>query len=323
MISGKRPYSAGTLNALRQEHISVSPPPLSEKVAGVSKAFSDVISRAISKDRGDRQATAGELAAQLRSALLETPETARADKAPPDKDVVAAETLKIPAAINTRSDVEAPTIITMDVMPTTPPRAGLPESPAAVGSFQPYQTPPDPMASSETVLRPQAKVGSAAPQESRGKPFILIGAGVLILLLAVVGLGGFFAVNWLKTRPVQPDKRETGATQPEVANDPPGKETSATGEEVANYWLEVLPSALSVQTTQVAGTVPLASGQAFKFHFKFKESGYLYIIGPGEGNRLTAFLTSQPAEISGLDNNQITKGGDFSFPEWQSNIGWN
>src|SRR6185436_12168707 len=75
MISGRRPYSAVTLNALRQEHISVSPPPLNETVSGVSKAFSDVINRAISKDRADRQSTAGELAAQLRSALLETPET--------------------------------------------------------------------------------------------------------------------------------------------------------------------------------------------------------------------------------------------------------
>lgn len=314
MISGRRPYSAGTLNALRQEHISVSPPPLSEKVAGVSKAFSDVISRAISKDRDDRQSTAGELATQLRSALLENPETVSADKVLPDKDAVAANTLKIPAAINTRSDVDAPTIITMDAMPTTPPRAGLPVSPEAVGGFQPSQTPPDPMASSETVLRPQAKVGSAAPQESRGKPFILIGAGVLLLLLAVVGVGGFLAVNWLKAKPAQPDTPEKGATLTDGANDPTGKETSATSKEVANYWLEVLPNALAAQPTQVAGTLPLASGQAFKFHFKFKESGYLYIIGPGEGNRLTAFLTSQPAEISGLENNQITKGGDFSFP---------
>jgi hypothetical protein len=64
----------------------------------------------------------------------------------------------------------------------------------------------------------------------------------------------------------------------------------------------------------VAGTVPLASGEAFKFHFEFGDSGYLYIIGPGEGNKPTAFLTLYPAEMSGLKNNQVTRGADFSFP---------
>src|SRR6185503_6085480 len=72
MISGQRPYGAATLHELRREHISVSPPPLSEKVPDVPRAFSDAISRAISKDRNDRQATAGELAEQLRAGLSDT-----------------------------------------------------------------------------------------------------------------------------------------------------------------------------------------------------------------------------------------------------------
>jgi hypothetical protein len=65
---------------------------------------------------------------------------------------------------------------------------------------------------------------------------------------------------------------------------------------------------------RVTEAVPLASGQAFKFHFVFEESGYLYIVGPGEGNRLTAFLTLYPAEISGLKSNLVAKAEDFSFP---------
>ena len=65
---------------------------------------------------------------------------------------------------------------------------------------------------------------------------------------------------------------------------------------------------------RVAGAVPLASGEAFKFHFQFAEGGYLYIIGPGEGSRPTAFLTLYPPEISGLDSNLVTKEQDFSFP---------
>ncbi|HET6893585.1 MAG TPA: hypothetical protein VFH31_20975, partial [Pyrinomonadaceae bacterium] len=62
------------------------------------------------------------------------------------------------------------------------------------------------------------------------------------------------------------------------------------------------------------GVVPLASAQVFKFHFVFSEGGYLYIIGPGEQNQPTAFLTTKPAPISGLDSNQVSSGADFSFP---------
>jgi eukaryotic-like serine/threonine-protein kinase len=321
MISGRRPYSAVTLNALRQEHISVNPPPLSQQVPGVSQAFSDVISRAISKDRADRQSTAGELAAQLRSALLETPETGSSVKTAPDADLLGAHTLPIPGAVNTRSDVDAPTIITMDAVPTSPPRTAAPVSSEPVGGFATLQSTPDAMASSETQLRPRAEASLAvaqeslaAPQESKRKPFILIGAGVLLLLLVVVGAGGFFAMNWLKAKPSQPELSEKGPTKPNGANVPTNTESSATTREVANYWLEVLPNQEIAQPTQVAGTDPLASGQAFKFHFEFSDSGYVYIIGPGEGNKPTAFLTLYPAEISGLENNKVTKGADFSFP---------
>jgi eukaryotic-like serine/threonine-protein kinase len=328
MISGRRPYSALTLNALRQEHISVSPPALCERVPGVSRAFSDVISRAISKDRADRQSTAGELAAQLRSALLETPETGSAERSMPETDLLAAHTLRIPGAIETRSDVDAPTIITMDAVPTSAPHGALPVSPEEVRSFPPPQSQPDAMASSETQLRPRAggslaaqqessaapKESLAAPQESKRKPFMLIAAGVLVLVLAVVGVGGFFAINWLKTKPGQPESPEKGATLPDGVTGPTGKDTSTATKELTDYWLEVLPNAVAAEPTQVTGATPLSSGQAFKFHFKFSESGYLYIIGPGAGNKLTAFLTLYPAEISGLENNKVTKGADFSFP---------
>jgi len=43
---------------------------------------------------------------------------------------------------------------------------------------------------------------------------------------------------------------------------------------------------------RVAGLLPIASGQSYKFHFTPSESAYLYIVGPGERNVLTAFLTA-------------------------------
>src|SRR4030081_2503876 len=69
MVAGRRPYSAFTLLELRKEHVSVTPRRLDEVASGVSPQFSDVIQRSMAKDRSDRPATAGELAAELKAAI--------------------------------------------------------------------------------------------------------------------------------------------------------------------------------------------------------------------------------------------------------------
>src|SRR5437899_3987492 len=61
LITGKRPFSGVTLAELRRQHVSITPPPLHEVEPGVPESFSRAIARSIAKDRGQRQATAGEL----------------------------------------------------------------------------------------------------------------------------------------------------------------------------------------------------------------------------------------------------------------------
>jgi serine/threonine protein kinase len=323
MIAGKRPYSGNTLHELRREHLSVTPPPLSEVAPSVSKAFSDAIERAISKDRADRQPTAGQLAADLRAALDDTTPTAFLDRTLPDiphAQSSSAHTREIEEARNTGSDVNAATIITLDAISTSPPSTGVAPKPAPVagavgaGAFGKAAAPQaygaaDEMGSIVTVQRaPSPAVDLAREKKSRGKPLVLVGAGVLILVLAVVGVGGFFAFNWLRTKPA--DTAGNGKTG---ANSDSSNVAAATTE-FGRYWLEVLPKGLVAEPMRVAGAVPLDSGQAFKFHFQLGEDGYLYIIGPGERNQPTAFLTDKPASISGVESNQVTKGSDFNFP---------
>ena len=88
--------------------------------------------------------------------------------------------------------------------------------------------------------------------------------------------------------------------------------------EISRYWLELEPVA-SGRTPRVAGLVPLASGQSFKFHFAFNEEGYLYIFGPGEKNQPTAFLTTKPLPQTGVTSNKVAKGVEFSFPSGSGN----
>jgi eukaryotic-like serine/threonine-protein kinase len=317
MITGQRPYTGITLPELRREHISVTPPPLCEKAPGVSKPFSDAIDRAISKDRGDRQATAGDLATQLRAALgTATPvESGRTFPDIPHAASSSAHTREISDALDTNSDINAATIVTVDAVPTVPPKTVMSvgpaiSEPAPAAQFRPYETPQsvarvDDMSSSVTI--PQAPRAPVAQKKSGGKPLIFIGAGVLLLILAVVGVGGFFAVNWLKAKPG--DSSTTGSGE---KGKTPG--TSAATTEFGRYWLEILPNGAAAEPMRVAGAVPLASGQAFKFHFELGEDGYLYIVGPGERSQPTAFLTQKPATISGLESNQVAKENDFSFP---------
>ena len=317
MISGGRAYSGTTLHELRREHLQVSPPPLREKMPDVSQGFSNVIDRSIAKDRDDRQSTAGELAAQLRSALLGGSDGPGVDRTMPDiprPQSSQSNTREMAGGLETKSDVNAPTIITIDSLPTSPPSTGLPAppmqpaTPVAANALdqraaQAYL--PD-LGASATVQRAAATpVDSPVPKKSGGKSFALIGGAVLLILLVIVGVGGIFAINWYKAKPTEP------VEAPPVASGSTSS-TATAPVEVGRYWLEVLSDSLTPK--RVAGAVPLASGQAFKFYFRFEEGGYLYIIGPGEGNQLTAFLTLYPADISGLENNLVTKGEEFSFP---------
>ena len=69
VIAGRRPFSGVTLSELRRQHVSITPPTLHEVDASVPEEFSHAIARAIAKDRSHRQATAGDLENELRSAL--------------------------------------------------------------------------------------------------------------------------------------------------------------------------------------------------------------------------------------------------------------
>jgi serine/threonine protein kinase len=329
MIVGKRPYSGLTLHELRREHIAVVPLPLHEAVPGVSRFFSEVIARATAKDRGDRQATAGELAAALRGAidLATSDNLSRTVPDLPHIESSRSDTSKIPKAVATESDLNAPTIITVDSSATVSaiqspgphvagpaaappvhdkPSAAVPASKPewqSVEAFSPVVAPVD-ISSSVTIPQPPKP---QLAQPSRRGPMMFVVAGVLVLVLVVVGLGGFFTVKWLTGKS---DNTAGGAEDNNLSSIGTTVETKNLG----RYWLELLPATLRGEPVRVAGVVPLASEQSFKFHFVFSEDGYLYIVGPGERNQLTAFLTAKPPELSGLESNQVAKEVDFSFP---------
>ena len=316
MISGRRPFAGNTLQELRREHVTTRPRPLHEVAADVPRGFSDAIERATAKDRGDRQPTASALANELRAGLATSP-------SPGAGAANLAETVALQNSLETNSDVNAPTVLTLEPSPTTPTpgRAAVTNDPTV---FEPAKREPDmsgatvaesaSMASSVTVPpapKPAPELPNIAVEKpaSKSKAALLIAAVVTFGLIVAVGIGGLWL--WNRSR-----STTTGANG---SNTNSSREVVPAGVELSRYWLELEPAASGAQSNRVAGLVPLASGQSFKFHFAFNEEGYLYIFGPGEKNQPTAFLTTKPLPESGVKSNKVGKGVEFSFPSGSGN----
>ncbi len=320
LISGRRPFASNTLHELRRDHVATTPKPLYQVAPDVPRGFSAAIERATAKDRGDRQATAHQLADELRAGLT-SPVDPRSGEVPTDL----AETVTL-NKVDTKSDVNAPTVITIDSSPTSAPAppAASTSAPTVVEKRKPE--PPQPVDFAPTVAE-SAGMGSSAtaipnvapvvPRPAIPAPAPLVAkkkssAGLIIGVVVLLGVVGVVVAAsiylWNRSRAT------TTATTPASTTT-----TVAAPKEISRYWLELAPARKGEQSTRVPGLVPIASGQSFKFHFAFTDAGYVYIFGPGEKNQPTAFLTSKPMPESGVKSNQVSGGSDFSFPSGQGN----
>ena len=306
LIAGRRCYAANTLHELRREHVSVTPKPLAEVVSTVPQGFSDAIQRATAKDRDDRQPTAAVLAEELKAGLGTA---ARGGYAQASGEL--AETMTI-APSKTASDVTAPTIIGLDASDTSAPAVAAPTAarPPAVPNVAdnhsdvPDQTVMESASMVSSITLPsQASTSRAVVQQPPPKSTVGLIVGVLAagVLIAVAGVGGIFVYSTLKATPSTPATTQVTTTTAEPV-------------EVSRYWLMLEPAGGEAKPTRVAGLVPVASGQTFQMHFVFTQAGYVYIFGPGENNKPTAFLTARPSAETGLENNHAAAGTEFSFP---------
>ena len=316
MIFGRRCYSGMTLHELRREHVSTTPRPLHEVVPDVPRGFSEALTRATAKDRGDRQSTASEFASELRAGLTTS---GSGYPQPGGSEVQAgslAETMAVAKALETDADVNAPTIITLNPAATQAPpvehRSPAPnngEAPGLRPAFSPAgamsdatMAEPAPLPSILTV--PQAPKPAVVVPAPRGKSGLLIGLVVVVVILSLAGVGGLLLFKWSKAK-AGSASTGTGSSSSAPVTAP---------KEISRYWLE-----LEKPSAKVAGLVPIASGQSLKMHFVFSEDGYVYIVGLGSGNQPVAFLTSKPAAMSGLETNRTQQNADLSFPSGDGN----
>ena len=316
MVAGRRCFTGNTLLELRREHISTKPRPLSDVVPNVPKAFSDAIERATAKDRADRQATAAILADELKLSLG----PASADKYVTDRlsEKGDAKTVTLPGSLQTKSDTNAPTIITLDPSATV-----LPTNAEPLANTIPSIAPQAPRVSDtsvesrmeeSSVTVPQLPKESVpisvprpvvdAPGKKKSAVGLIIGLGVVLVVLLVVVAGGIYL--WSRSRTANTSDRKNDVKPP----------AAPVARDVSRYWLELEKPGGS---SRIAGLVPIASGQSFKMHFVFQDDGYLYIVGPGDNNKPTVFLSAKPLPASGVQNNRVSREQEFSFPSGSGN----
>jgi hypothetical protein len=357
LLVGRRAFGGLTLQELRREHVTLAAQPLHEINGNVSEAFSRAIARAMSKDRGQRQATAGELANELRVALGQAPLSSSqlnysAEGASVPGSSPSYTAVENPDARKTNADVISPTIMTLDSPPqpqasppAPPPMAtslaqqepldatslSQPPAPSVAAYNSGYATAPPPNAYSQpnaynpaySAPQPPSYSMPAAPAAPARSKSMLIVAIVMGVVLLAAGVGGLLLWRSKNAKTDEP-KVANGGNKPDTpnANKENGSTTggttgTASAKESLTYWLEVQMA--GAPSARVAGVVPLASGQSFKLHFTPRENGYLYIIVPGEKNVPTAFLTTKPYPPSGITSNEVKSGVDFSFPNGNGN----
>jgi serine/threonine-protein kinase len=307
LVTGEKPFTGHTLGELQQAHVSQHKPLLHEVANGVTPEFARAVERAMAKDRADRPATAGILAAEIRTALAathepqHTPHAGRSDGASP---------VVLP-------DLESSqTLIREKIVSTAAPRAQVKTVPqsASASNETTFETQAiaQPPAQSAAQPAPPLPVAPArvhtpkAAQALKRSPFKSLAGGALaVLLIAGTVAGGWFAWNRFGAG----NENRPGVVSPAgvATSEPPARF------ELINYWLEAFDEAGEVEGRRIAAKVlSLRSGQQFKFHFKPRERGYLYIIGPGDGNATKTFLTARPIGV--LKSNLALADADFVFP---------
>jgi serine/threonine protein kinase len=146
---------------------------------------------------------------------------------------------------------------------------------------------------------------------------LLAGVGIALGLLVIatgiflyMSSGGRIENVTTSVPPI--DRSNSGGTITKKPEAPTPIVKSAVRVEALRYYLEVDSAGNGAKRT--TGFTSLAAGSKFRFHFKSRESGYLYIVALGKSGNVS-FLTAQPIPGTGVKTNRLEEGRDFKFPD--------
>jgi hypothetical protein len=279
MVSGGKPFRGLRVEALGLAHVSMPVPLLHDTTPGAPEAFSRAVARAMSKDRSDRQPTAGQLIAEMRDALGSAG-TIPALEADGD-EATAPRQSEAPALETSKSEP----LDSGSLLPAVDAPAREKVEPRG-GPVAPGDSAPD-------------TVAAGVPSGTRRLALSPLAAGAAVAALGAAVVGAW----WFAT----------SASQPVPVTDAPAPGPVARVE-APRYLIELNGDA-GGEPGRVSGDKPILPGQGFRFHFTPRQRGYFYIVArAGEKNVLTTFLTSQPERKAGVTTNLAAADADFVFP---------
>lgn len=193
MISGRPPFEGDSAMSVMMAHVNQPVPDLNDIHPGTPHSLKMIVERALAKDPTDRFASAGDVAAALRSADL----SGRSSSAP------TAEMRKV-----SRQTPEATMI--------EQPPAGPPARQAEKTAWEPAPPVIQQHGGSTGYQPPQQPPQRPQPAKRSGAPLALIGGGIglLALLLICVGGGAFLVLPMLQGTQVAAGPTPTEATSP-------------------------------------------------------------------------------------------------------------
>jgi serine/threonine-protein kinase len=221
ILSGKRPFEGDTITTLVYQILHKELPPISE-LRAVPPRLEALLRKMLAKDREDRLATAGEAARELAAI-----ETALSDETLSAPAAALEQTFVLPRKASTGAPVEVPppppwladappTRSTVAASPATTPSTPRPEAMAAMAAMPVQAAPPPvpvqaaPAAPAPPAVPPPLPV---RPPSSKG-PLIFV-AVFLLLMLAAVAAGGWYAYNrWVKPNLAQMAQSNPAPTSP-------------------------------------------------------------------------------------------------------------
>lgn len=287
ITAGEFPFKGDSVLTLRRAHCEQNPRPLEEMNPNVPAAWSRAVLRAMSKDRNDRQRTAGELATELRTALHGVSQTA--------ENVLPV----TPTIMGERRD-------TPRAMHKTPPHLVMSTIDARANTFD------DNLSAVPYNQEASFEVKGQKPRHT-ARIFIAV-AAFLILAASVYALWQWRASNRAARRrdanqakSSQSETREQSAS-PATAIAPGDERAASTNEVFMRYHL-LLDSSLFGESVRASGRDLVATGQIVRFVFNSRESGYLYMLGHDTaGNPIVIPLGNSEAVA------KIEAGADAVYP---------
>ncbi len=173
------------------------------------------------------------------------------------------------------------------------------------------KTPQDWQVEVEAVSEPQAAEQNLVVEESVKRRSRSAWYAVATLILMIITTGVLFYRD-MKPRPGLLAGAAEMVTLGNSSSDVPNLNVPMRAE-VLSYFIEVVSS--DSVTTRATGMMPLTTDSRFKFHFKPRQSGYIYLVALGKNGRLQTFLTEKPMPATGATTNWSAGGNDFQFPD--------